>query len=186
LFWLADATGHGAAAALFTALASQLFRQACDAEHEPAAILCAVNREFRKLFRGKAFMTACCALVDPKGGLTFSGAGHPPLLIRRADGTVDSFGPHGTILGLKEGDDIEQSKTTLRDGDIAVLYSDGLFTFRQPDNTRFTHETLGALLPGIKPGEAFFDRLRSALSAVSNGESCEDDIAAIALLKESL
>jgi sigma-B regulation protein RsbU (phosphoserine phosphatase) len=183
LFWLADATGHGAAAALFTALASQLFRQACDAEHEPAAILGAVNRAFSKLFREKAFMTACCALVDPQGGVTFAGAGHPPLLIRRADGSVETFGPNGLLLGLKEGDDFQQSRTILRDGDTALLYSDGLFTLKKPDGTRFTHETLAELLPGIEPGEGFFDRLRTALCDASDAEPCDDDIAAIALLK---
>jgi sigma-B regulation protein RsbU (phosphoserine phosphatase) len=183
LFWLADATGHGAAAALFTALASQLFRQACDSEQEPGAILGAVNREFGKLFGGRAFMSACCARVDSQGGLTFSGAGHPPLLVRRADGHVDSYGPHGTILGLKDGQDLEQSETTLGQGDIALLYSDGLFAFKQPDEARFSHEVLGGVLAGIRPGEAFLKRLLAALHDLSNGEPGEDDIAAIALLK---
>ena len=45
-FWLADATGHGAAAALFTALAAQLFGHACDTYEEPASVLRAVNHEF--------------------------------------------------------------------------------------------------------------------------------------------
>ena len=44
-------------------------------------------------------------------------------------------------------------------------------------------ETLAELLPGIAPGEGFFD-LRAALCAASNGEPCDDDIAAIALTKE--
>ena len=181
LFWLADATGHGIAAALLTALAAQLFRQACGSEHEPGAILCAVNREFRKVFGGRAFMTACCALIDSQGRLTFSGAGHPPLLVRRPDGSVDAFGPHGTILGLTEGEQFEQSHTTLEAGDIAVLYSDGLFAFKRPDGERFTHENLRETLRGIRPGAAFFDRLLTVLRDHSNGEPCEDDIAAIAL-----
>lgn len=181
LFWLADATGHGAAAALLTALASQLFRQACETEREPGAILSAVNREFYKVFGGRAFMTACCALIGPAGELIFSGAGHPPLFVRRANGNVDAFGPHGTIVGLKEAHVIEQSRTTLEAGDIATLYSDGLFAFKQPDGERFTHENLREALRMVPAGVAFFDRLLTALHDESNGELCSDDIAAIVL-----
>lgn len=183
LFWLADATGHGAAAALFTALAAQLFRQACDTEHKPAAILQTVNREFRKVFGGRAFMTACCALIDPKGNLTFSGAGHPSLFVRRADGTVESFGPHGTLLGLQDEMEFEQSRTTLRTGDTALLYSDGLFSFKQPNHDRFSPEMLRATLQDLEPGDGLFDRLITALRGRSDGQPCDDDIAAIALLK---
>ncbi len=181
LFWLADATGHGAAAALLTALAAQLFRQACETEREPGAILSAVNREFIKVFGGRAFMTACCALIGPEGGLTFSGAGHPPLLVRRANGNVDTYGPHGTILGLKEVESIEQCRTTLESGDVALLYSDGLFAFKQPDGERFTHENLRETLRMVPPGVAFFDRLLTLSQEGANGDPCSDDIAAIVL-----
>lgn len=180
-FWLADATGHGAAAALLTALATQLFRQACETEQEPGAILCTVNREFRKVFRGRAFMTACCVLIGPGGELTFSGAGHPPLLVRRGNGTVDAFDSRETILGLREADAFEQSRTTLEAGDAAVLYSDGLFSFKQPDGERFTHQKLRETLRAITPGVAFFDRVLSDLQDGSNREPCDDDIAGIVL-----
>ncbi|MEP6671511.1 MAG: SpoIIE family protein phosphatase [Chthoniobacter sp.] len=180
-FWVADATGHGAAAALFTALATQLFRQACETEQEPGAILCTVNREFRKVFRGRAFMTACCALIGPGGELTFSGAGHPPLLVRRANGQVDSFASHKTLLGLADDDIAEQSQTTLEAGDAALLYSDGLFAFKKPGGERFTHENLRETLRAVTPGVAFFDRILSSLQDGTNGEPCDDDIAAIAL-----
>lgn len=181
LFWVADATGHGAAAALLTALAAQLFRQACETEEEPGAILSAVNREFLKVFGGRAFMTACCALIGPEGDVTFAGAGHPPLFVRRANGNVDAFGPHETILGLKEVNSSEQSRTTLEAGDAALLYSDGLFAFKQPDSERFTHENLREAVRMVPPGVAFFDRLLTALQDSSNGEPCSDDIAGIVL-----
>lgn len=185
LFWLADATGHGAAAALFTALAAQLFRQAAETDSEPNAILRAVNREFRTVFRGRSFMTACCALIEPGGSLTFCSAGHPPLLIRRAAGSIESFGPHGTVLGLHEdsGPELDQSRTVLSTGDVALLYTDGLFAFREANGERFTHTAAERLLPDITPGAGFLDRLLGGLQKQSNGESSEDDVAALALTK---
>jgi sigma-B regulation protein RsbU (phosphoserine phosphatase) len=185
LFWLADATGHGASAALFTALAAQLFHRACETEADPPAILRAVNRDFHAVFRGRSFMTACCALVEPEGAVSFCSAGHPPLLVRRADRTVESYGPHGTILGLHEdfGPDFTQSHTTLLSGDTALLYTDGLFAFQQPDGERFNHKDVEATLPSIGTGAVFLDRLLKELRDKSNGESCEDDLAALMLLR---
>jgi sigma-B regulation protein RsbU (phosphoserine phosphatase) len=183
IFWLADATGHGAAAALFTALAAQLFHHACESESEPSAILRAVNHEFCRVFSGRSFMTACCALVDPQGGLSFCSAGHPPLLVRRADGAVESFGPHSTVLGLRNDEPPDQSRTMLAAGDTALLYTDGLFSLRRPDGERFTHHDLSAVLPDIAPGESFFDRLLDTISRRSDGDPTEDDVAGIVLGK---
>jgi sigma-B regulation protein RsbU (phosphoserine phosphatase) len=184
-FWLADATGHGASAALFTALAAQLFRQACDTQEDPGSILGAVNREFHKVFDGRAFMSACCALVDPKGGLAFSGAGHPPLLVRRKNGAVEALGPHGTVVGIQADTDYPQCQSRLLDGDAALLYSDGLFAFKDAGQVRFTHETLAQHLQEVKPGRQSIDQLLSLLRDASNGDPGEDDIAAIALTKEA-
>lgn len=183
-FWLVDATGHGASAALLTALATQLFRQASEVEVEPAAVLNAVNREFRKVFRGRAFMTACCAIIDPDGNFTCSGAGHPPILVRRVTGNVDTFGPHGTLLGLKEDEQFEQSHTVLESGDCALLYSDGLFGFKGKNGERFTHHDLHKTLHMVKPGIAFFDRLLTAMRHGTDPVAAgDDDIAALALIR---
>jgi sigma-B regulation protein RsbU (phosphoserine phosphatase) len=183
-FWMADATGHGVSAALYTALAAQLFHQACAGANDPALILDAVNREFRRVFAGRSFMPACCALVDPRGGLKFCSAGHPPLFVRRADGAVESFGPHGTLLGVADELDLKHTRTRLAAGDVALLYTDGLFALRRPDGERFTHQALRAALPSITPGEAFLDRLLTALNKFSDSEPPDDDVAAVVLTKK--
>jgi len=185
-FWLADATGHGAAAALFTALAAQLFRQACDTEVTPAAVLQSVNREFNKVFHGRAFMTAGCALVSPDGELHFAGAGHPPLLIRRTDGSVEAAGPHGTVIGLPSNAVIAESRLYLQSGEMALLYSDGLVSFRNSRGERFQPEALTGALRATPPGEDLLKRLLNHLQGCSNGEPGDDDIAAIALQKSAI
>ncbi len=65
LFWLADATGHGVAAALLTTLIASLFKRASDSTISAHGILARVNEEFHKILDGSSFMTACCA-VDSK------------------------------------------------------------------------------------------------------------------------
>src|SRR5437764_9994185 len=60
LFWIADATGHGASAALITTLTKLLFHYGAVEEQSPVAIMQAVNDDFRGIFGGRAFMTAIC------------------------------------------------------------------------------------------------------------------------------
>lgn len=184
IFWLADATGHGAAAALLTALTAQLFHQACVASEEPNAILHAVNRELLAVFSGRSFMTACCALIEPDGRMTFCSAGHPPLLVRRADRSIECVGAHTTMLGLREDSLPEQSHIQLAAGEVALLYTDGLCALKQPDGERFSHDAARTALPSVMPGADFLARLVASLQHLSNGELADDDLAAIALLKQ--
>ena len=51
LFWIADATGHGAAAALLTTLAKLLFHHANAENETPTEIMRAVDRDFRSIPR---------------------------------------------------------------------------------------------------------------------------------------
>src|SRR5881398_1299222 len=68
LFWIADGTGHGAAAALLTTLAKLLFHHG-NAEHNaPASVMEAVNDDFRSIFGGRSFMTAMCVAINHKTG----------------------------------------------------------------------------------------------------------------------
>src|SRR3954454_14704756 len=55
LFWIADATGHGASAALITTLTKLLFHYGTVEEHAPTQIMEAVNNDFRGIFGGRSF-----------------------------------------------------------------------------------------------------------------------------------
>src|SRR6059036_2524590 len=88
LFWIADATGHGAAAALLTTLAKLLFQHGFDHD-TPVSLMDTVNDDFRSIFGARSFMTAMCVALDAESGhAAIVGAGHPPLLIFRQDGTT--------------------------------------------------------------------------------------------------
>src|SRR6266704_3237928 len=103
LFWIADGTGHGAAAALLTTLAKLLFHYGSVEHDTPTSLMEAVNHDFRSIFGARSFMTAMCVAVDPSTGhAAMVGAGHPPLLIFRHDGTTQSIGSVAPPLGLKQ------------------------------------------------------------------------------------
>src|SRR5205823_10586880 len=128
LFWIADATGHGAAAALLTTLAELLFHHG-HAEHDtPATVMDAVNHDYRSIFGSRSFMTAMCVALDPvTGNASVVGAGNPPLLVTRGDGMTQSVASIAPPLGLIEQPEFSETAIDLQPGDAFLLYTDGLF-----------------------------------------------------------
>ncbi|MDP9005111.1 MAG: response regulator, partial [Verrucomicrobiota bacterium] len=103
LFWIADATGHGASAALLTTLAKLLFHHGSVEHNDPVEIMEAVNTDFRSIFGARSFMTAMCVALDPTTGCaSVVGAGHPPLLVARSGGSTESIASSAPPLGLLE------------------------------------------------------------------------------------
>jgi serine phosphatase RsbU (regulator of sigma subunit) len=181
LFWLADATGHGIAAALFTTLVALLFNHASTEARTANGILARVNAEFYGVLRGRSFMTACCAVIERDGRLSFAGAGHPSLLIRRRDGVVDAVPSRTSLIGIYPAIDMEQTVTTLGPGDVALLYSDGLYSLKSHRGERFTSKILTEEFARTGGSADFLPSLIARLIQQSGAQGFDDDVAAIAL-----
>jgi serine phosphatase RsbU (regulator of sigma subunit) len=130
--FVADASGHGVPAALTTMV---ICRSLCTDEIagdtqrilEPGEVLARLNADM--LRRGgptARFATAVYGLVDCRARtLTLAGAGHPPPLLLRRDGTTRPMETGGGLLGVFPGEAYDQIELELRDGDCLLLYSDG-------------------------------------------------------------
>src|SRR5436309_4725375 len=101
LFWIADGTGHGAAAALLTTLAKLLFHHGSMDHDSPVSLMEAVDNDFRSIFGARSFMTAMCVALNPATGQAqVVGAGHPPLLVVRHRGATESIASAAPPLGM--------------------------------------------------------------------------------------
>ncbi len=183
LFWIADVTGHGASAALLTTLCKLVFRNAAGKSSSPSEILKAANADFFSMLRGKSFMTAACLVVEPKTGkLTFSGAGHPPLLILRASGQVEALSSQGPPVGILPGQQCTEAGAMLAPGEMALLYTDGLYSLQDDTGTRMTPKQVPGMLPkDALSAEDFLNDLLNEVGRRSNHETLEDDLAVVAL-----
>ena len=183
LFWIADGTGHGAAAALLTTLAKLLFHHG-SAEHDaPARVMEAVNNDFRTIFGARSFMTAMCVAVDPvTGRASVVGAGHPPLLIARENGTTESIASIAPPLGLIDHPQFTETMVDLQRGDAFLLYTDGLFGASKGERTRLTPERLAKMLDhSASSAETLLGRLLSQAAPENGKEALPDDMAALAI-----
>src|SRR5881392_2874645 len=152
LFWIADGTGHGAAAALLTTLAKLLFHHGSVENDTPARVMEAVNHDFRSIFRARSFMTAMCVALDPAtGSASLVGAGHPPLLIFRHDGTTESIASVAPPLGMIKRPAFTETAIDLEPGDAFLLYTDGLFRWTKDERHRVTPEQLEKILDHSAP-----------------------------------
>jgi serine phosphatase RsbU (regulator of sigma subunit) len=123
---VADASGKGLGAAmLMTSL-----RTAVHAHwHDDFLISVAarINRTFFENVPADRFATCFLARFDPReGSLVYVSAGHPPAILVRADGTVESLHEGGPGLGMFAAADFEEGSKVLAPGDTLVAYSDGV------------------------------------------------------------
>jgi sigma-B regulation protein RsbU (phosphoserine phosphatase) len=183
LFWIADATGHGASAALLTALAKLLFHHGSVEHDAPASIMRAVNSDFRNIFGTRSFMTAMCVALDPTSGrANVVGAGHPPLLVARHDGGTDAIASSAPPLGLVERAQFIETIVDLRRGDAFVLYTDGLFGAANGEKPRLTPEDLAKMIDLSAPSaEALLMSMMNQATPADGEHSLPDDVAAVAI-----
>jgi serine phosphatase RsbU (regulator of sigma subunit) len=183
LFWIADATGHGASAALITTLAKLLFHHGTAENNQPAAIMEAVNNDFRSIFGARSFMTAMCVALDgATGRASVVGAGHPPLLLARSGGQTESIGSSAPPLGLLERSEFIEADITLEPGDAFFLYTDGIYGSGHEENPRLSSQRLAEMLqPVAENAQAVLDRVVGQAPPNNNGKVAPDDVAAIAV-----
>ena len=186
LFWIADATGHGASAALLTTLAKLLFHYGGEQRNEPAAIMKAVNDDLRGIFAGHSFMSAMCLALDPQTGrASVVGAGHPPLLITRFGRGTEAIASSAPPLGLIEQSQFTETILELNPGDAFTLYTDGLFGAPVPGRLRSTPTQLAGMInPFAASAEALLELMLKA-AAPDSGEAPRDDVAAMVVRRSN-
>ncbi|MBA3881769.1 MAG: fused response regulator/phosphatase [Chthoniobacterales bacterium] len=183
LFWIADATGHGASAALMTTLAKLLFHHGSVEHNEPAEIMRAVNSDFRSIFGARSFMTAMCVALDPVSGrASVVGAGHPPLLVVRTGADTEAIRSSAPPLGLLERSDFSETNIDLARGDAFFLYTDGLYGADNGNTPRLTSAGLAEVVRSTAAtAQELITRVIEQATSGDGAKALADDVAAVAV-----
>jgi phosphoserine phosphatase RsbU/P len=186
LFWIADGTGHGAAAALLTTLAKLLFHHGSMDHDSPASLMEGMDNDFRSIFGARSFMTAMCVALDPATGQAqVVGAGHPPLLVIRHDGTTESIASVAPPLGMIKRAAFTETPIALEPGDAFLLYTDGLFRWTKDERHRMTPGQLEKVLDhSARSAEALLKPIVAQIAPENSAKTAPDDVAAIAVCRE--
>jgi serine phosphatase RsbU (regulator of sigma subunit) len=178
-----DATGHGIGPALVMATVRASLRAYFRLLDEPGEVVTRLTADLRRDLEEGMFFTAFLAVVDPgRGELRYVNAGHPPALLRRAEGAVEALGKTGAALGLLDEEVYDAAgPIPLRAGDLLLAFTDGIVEARSPSGELFGDERLVESLARSDPGSAraLLDRVLAGVREFSGG-LLEDDVTLIA------
>jgi CheY-like chemotaxis protein len=173
---IGDVAGHSLHAATVMAELRHAVRAYAVEGHPPGAVLELVNHFMRTVLPTDS-ATVCLLTLEPATGhVRMASAGHPPPLLRTADG-VRFLDAHGPLLGInaQRPDDFE---FVLPPGGTLVLYTDGLVERRDVD----IDVGLNALARAAAEVEPDLDDFCTRLLDQLGGDGQRaDDLAVIAL-----
>jgi len=141
---IADVSGKGIPAALLMAnLQASLHAQTLEIENV-SEVSIRINNLLVRSTDANMFVTFFYGLLDRYQSTFIStNAGHNPPILLRTDKNIERLEEGGLVLGFLPDQKYEQQITTLKRGDILVLYTDGITEARTPDE-----ETVGEKLFG--------------------------------------
>lgn len=180
---VADVSGHGVPAALIASMLKVAVAAETDRYDRPGDILTGINRTLIGKFE-RAYVTACCVVVDPPGqSLAYATAGHPPPLLRRANGRIERLDGGGIMLTLVPDVVYATTDVAFALGDRLLLYTDGLTEATRVNGDEFFGDTeLSRVVMSTAPSD---DLMRAVLQAhrhwIGDGASISDDISVVAI-----
>lgn len=182
---IADVCGHGVPAALIASMIKMSYAANADKHNHPDALLGAMNAELSPRVGGK-FITAASLFIDPAARrVTFSAAGHPPLLIYRPrEERLFELRMRGPVIGWKQETGWPSVSFDLEPQDRLILYTDGIFEQRNPAQELYgfarLHNAVSKYAP--KPLMDFTDALlQDAIGFRGPRQPLEDDVTLIVL-----
>lgn len=146
---IADVAGKGVPAALMSSMLQAALRTQARGDVPVAEILRNINALVYRSTAVHQFATFFLAHVDPSGcRMAFANAGHNYPVLVRANGERRYLERGGLILGIMEDIAMEEDVVTLHDGDVLVLYTDGISEAMNANGELFSDDRVAALAAG--------------------------------------
>jgi phosphoserine phosphatase RsbU/P len=189
--FVADAKGHGVAAALYTLLLRSLWQEHRPDLASPVRFMGLVNDRLHALVHDAGYFgTAVLASYDAASGeLLLVRAGHPSPLLFRAQGAVEAIGCPNPALGLFPSTSYKETADRLAPGDALLLYTDGATELFDSQDHELGKEGLlqlarGQVCDGSTTG-FHLDQLEKQLLRFSNQIHLPDDLTLVKLCRRS-
>ncbi len=143
---IADVADKGAAAALYMASSRTLIRTfSQEYPAQPEKVINSANRRLLKDTHSGLFVTIFYGILEPAtGAFTYCNAGHnPPCLFRRQkEDAVTTLPRTGTALGILEEAIWESDRILFKQGDVLILYTDGVTEAQDAQGNFFGEQRL--------------------------------------------
>ena len=121
-----DCVGHDLAAATAMSQLRSASRALLLEDHHPASAVASLDAFALTVDGGQCASVLCVVIDHETGTLTYCSAGHPPALLASANDVEPLVGARGPVLGIEPGVARHNEERSFVDGDVLVLYTDGL------------------------------------------------------------
>jgi sigma-B regulation protein RsbU (phosphoserine phosphatase) len=106
-----------------------------------------INGQLCRATDANRFATLFLALYDDRArSLRYTNAGHNAPLLVRAEGSIERLWAGGTVLGAFDFAPFEEGVAQLSEGDVLVVYSDGITEAQNGAGEEYGEERLAALV----------------------------------------
>jgi serine phosphatase RsbU (regulator of sigma subunit) len=176
---LADVSGKGMSAALLSSMVLGALNMEFRSGAQPQEVLNRVNQLLCQKSLPFQFVTLFLFLLSPNGTGQFISAGHTPAyLFRAATGKIETLVSDAYFLGMFDFASYESRTLCFEEGDILVVYSDGLTDAQNQQKEMFGEDRLLKLIQEEAPAgsHALEQKFLSALSEFTQGMPQTDDI----------
>ncbi len=178
---IADVSGHSIGPALFMVETRSAIRTQASGLGTPSETLSVLNNFlFEDLDRSDYFITLFYLQYDiTTQQLSFANAGHPPpLLLSPFHAECRQLDADGLILGINKNVVFEERTTTLSQGDLILLYTDGLTEAESPDGEFFGLQRVSDILVqhAQQSPQVIIEILLEQLKQFRRSASFNDDI----------
>ncbi len=133
---LADVSGKGLKAAVYTAMGKYMFRGLLMDDPSPGRLVERLNAALYRYTEPGMFITLFYGLLDPQTGLLcYANAGHESPLHHMAEHDLSiPLDTTGVVLGVDPNAVYVERQTRLAPGDLLLLYTDGVTDARRGDD----------------------------------------------------
>jgi serine phosphatase RsbU (regulator of sigma subunit) len=171
-----DVSGKGMGAALLMSNLQAIVRAFAPSGLQPHEVCEKANQLIAANVAPGKYITFFYAIVDAaRMRLDYCNAGHNPPMLQHRDGTLETLGEGGPVLGIFPGACFTGGTAELRPGDCLVLFTDGITEAMNAQDEEFGEERLMALVSQRSgSAEDYRKRILEAVTQFSNGSFHDD------------
>ncbi|MAO65242.1 MAG: hypothetical protein CL666_09610 [Balneola sp.] len=150
---IGDVSGKGIKASFYMTFTKGVLHSLSALILSPVELLNQLNRLFNENATRGTFISMIYGILEAdKRQFTFARAGHNPMLVIRANGDSEWLQPDGLGIGVAKGDNFikwtKEATLKLNEGDVIILYTDGITEMLNPGNQFYGEEKLEKLVKG--------------------------------------
>jgi serine phosphatase RsbU (regulator of sigma subunit) len=178
-----DVCGKGAEAAALTAMVRYTIRAEAVHHSSPGAVLGQLNDAILRHHDDGRFCTVLHGRVTVEPGrarIVIAGGGHPPPLVRRASGAVETVPCAGPLLGIVPDVVHPDVAIELGPGDALVCFTDGVTEGRRAGGLFGERRLAEEIAAAADGADAIADRVVGAVLDFQGGRT-HDDLALLVL-----